>query len=144
MSATNHEYYPDDWIRAILKRTRTIAVLGASARPDRPSHGVTRFLIDAGYEVFPVNPGLAGSELLGRPIVARLADISVPVDMIDIFRNRREMPQIAGEILALDPLPRTVWMQLGIRDDRSAAKLDAAGIDVVMNRCTAIEHVRLC
>lgn len=139
----NHDEYEDTDIAAILKRVRTVAVLGASANPARPSHGVTRFLIGKGYEVYPVNPGLAGNDLLGRPVYARLAEVPVPIDMVDIFRNVRAVPGIAEEVLRLEPLPQVVWMQLAIRDDEAAARLEAAGITVVMNRCPAIEYPRL-
>lgn len=139
----NHDFYPDDYIASILGSVRTIALVGASANASRPSHGVMAFLLRAGYSVIPVNPGLAGSELLGQPVVARLADITTPIDMVDVFRAADALPALVDEVLALQPLPSVIWTQLGVRDDEAAARAEAAGIKVVMNRCPAIEWPRL-
>ena len=98
-----------------------------------------RFLISRGYDVTPVNPGQAGGEILGRTVTAALSELSSPVDMIDVFRASDAIPAIADEILALPWKPKLVWLQLGIRNDEAAAKLEAAGISVIMNRCPAIE-----
>ena len=139
----NHDRYDDDYIAGILNSVRTIAVVGASANPSRPSYGVMRFLMGAGYEVHPVNPGHAGGEILGRAVAASLAEVPVPIDMVDVFRASDAVPGVAEQVLAMERLPKVVWMQLGVRHDGAAAKLEAAGIEVVMNRCPAIELPRL-
>ncbi|MCX5514628.1 CoA-binding protein [Kaistia algarum] len=139
----DHDHYDDAYLREILAGTRTIAMVGASANASRPSHGVLGYLIRAGYETYPVHPGLAGQSLLGRLVYARLADVPVPIDMVDVFRNSDAIAALADEVLALPTLPKVVWLQLGIRNDEAAAKLEAAGIQVVMNRCPAIERPRL-
>lgn len=139
----NHDSYSDDYLAGILAMVRTIAVVGASPNPMRPSYGVSRFLIGRGYSVTPVNPGQGGKEILGRETAARLADIREPIDMVDIFRASEAIPGVVEEVLAMNPLPKVVWMQLGIRDDAAAAKVEAVGIKVVMDRCPAIEFPRL-
>lgn len=135
--------YPDSLIRQILEETKTIAIIGASANADRPVHHVMEFLIDQGFEVYPVNPGLAGKELLGRTVYASLTDIPVPVDMVDIFRASDAVPAIVDEALALASHPKVIWMQLGIEHPQAAAEAEAAGLTVIMNRCPKIEHARL-
>ncbi len=135
----NHDNYPQNYTQDWLANIKTIAVVGASPNEARPSFGVMRFLISRGYAITPVNPGQAGGEILGQTVVAALADLSAPVDMIDIFRASDAIPAIADEILALPWKPKLVWLQLGIRNDAAAAKLEAAGITVIMNRCPAIE-----
>lgn len=139
----NHDTYPDDYIRKILSTVRTIAMVGASPNPERPSFGVAQFLAGRGYRVIPVNPGQAGKLMDGRMAVARLADIEEAIDMVDVFRASEHIPGVVDEVLALDPVPRMIWMQLGVRDDAAAARAEAAGIQVVMNRCPAIEINRL-
>ncbi|MCX8567960.1 MULTISPECIES: CoA-binding protein [Hyphomicrobiales] len=139
----NHDAYDDAYVAEILNTVRTIAVVGASANDVRPSYFVTKYLIDKGYEVFPVNPGHAGREILGRMTYASLADIPVAIDMVDIFRAASAVPAIIDEVLNLDPLPKVVWMQLTVRNDEAAARAEAAGIKVVMNRCPKIEYARL-
>ncbi|KFB10425.1 CoA-binding protein [Nitratireductor basaltis] len=139
----NHDNYSDSYIGSILRSVRSIAVVGASPKDVRPSFFVTKYMIDKGYTVFPVNPGHAGGEIAGAPTFASLADIPEPIDMIDIFRASSAVPGIAEEVLALDPLPKVVWMQLSVRDDASAARLEEAGIQVVMDRCPKIEYARL-
>lgn len=139
----DHESYSNAYIAGILTSVRTIAVVGASANDVRPSFFVTKYLVDKGYEVFPVNPGHAGREIVGRPVFARLADIPVPVDMVDIFRPSSAVAGVVDEVLELEPLPKVVWMQLTVRDDEAAARAEAAGIKVVMNRCPKIEYARL-
>lgn len=139
----NHDTYDDAYIAGILNSVRTIAVVGASVNDVRPSFFVTKYLIAKGYEVYPVNPGHAGKEILGRMTYASLADIPVAVDMVDVFRASSAVPAIVDEVLKLDPLPKVVWMQLTVRHDEAAARAEAAGIKVVMNRCPKIEYARL-
>lgn len=139
----NHDSYDNDYISAILNTVKTIAIVGASANDVRPSFFVAKYLIDKGFTVFPVNPGHAGKELLGRMTYASLADIPEPIDMVDIFRASSAVPAIADEVMLLSPLPKVVWMQLTVRHDETAARLEAAGIKVVMNRCPKIEYGRL-
>jgi uncharacterized protein len=138
-----HDSYPDAYVRDIMKSVRTIGLVGASNNPARPSWIVTKYLIERGYDVIPVNPGLAGQEILGRPVYGRLADIPRPVDMVEIFRNSQAAGPITDEALALDPLPKVIWMQLSVRNDAAAEKAEARGVKVVMNRCPKIEYGRL-
>jgi hypothetical protein len=133
----------DDLIREILSRVRTIAVLGFSANPLRPSHGVARYLVTKGYRVIPVNPGLAGQEFLGEKAHGSLAEIREPIDMVDIFRRSEEVAGVTDQALALSPRPFALWTQLGVRDDDAAERARAAGIRVVQDRCPAIEIPRL-
>jgi len=135
--------YSDAFIRGVLEGVRTVAVVGASLKDVRPSYFVVRYLIDKGYEVYPVNPGQAGKQILGGEVYASLADIPVAIDMVDIFRGSEAAAGIVDEALALDPRPKVIWMQLGVRNDEAAAKAEAAGITVVMNRCPKIEYGRL-
>jgi uncharacterized protein len=139
----NHDTYDDSYIAGILGSVRTIAVVGASANDVRPSFFVTKYLIDKGYEIFPINPGHAGNEILGRMTYGSLADVPVPIDMVDVFRASAALPGIVEEVLALSPLPKVLWTQLTVRDDQAAARAEAAGIAVVMNRCPKIEYARL-
>jgi predicted CoA-binding protein len=130
----------DDEIRDILTSVKTIALVGWSPKPDRPSHGVAAFLKRRGYRVIPVNPGQAGQMALGETVVATLAEAG-PVDMVDIFRRSEEAGAVADEAVALGA--RVVWMQLGVVDEAAAARARAAGVKVVMDRCPAIEIPRL-
>jgi predicted CoA-binding protein len=130
----------DAAIRAVLTQTRRIAVVGASANPQRASHGVTGLLIARGYDVTPVNPGLAGQSLLGRPVAARLDD-ATPLDMVDVFRAAAEVPPVIDDAIRLGA--RTVWLQLGIIHEAAAARARATGLVVVMDRCPALEFRRL-
>jgi len=130
----------DAEIRRILLETRRIAVVGASDRPDRPSNGVARFLIDRGYEVTPVNPALDGRTLHGRAAVGTLAR-AAPLDMVDVFRRAAAAGAVVDEAIRLGA--RTVWMQLGVIDHAAAARARAAGLAVVMDRCPVIEWRRL-
>ena len=142
-NAMNHDRYDNGYIADILKTTKTIALLGASPNPDRPSHGVMRFLLSKGYEVIPVNPGQAGKEILGQKVYAKLADIPRPVDMVDVFRAAEYLDGIVDEAAALPQKPKVIWGQLSVRDDKAAAKAEASGMKVVMNRCPAIEYPQL-
>jgi uncharacterized protein len=130
-------------IREILTTVRTIAVVGWSPKPDRPSHGVARFLAEKGYRVIPVNPGQAGQAALGTTVRASLADIDEPVDMVDIFRRSEEAGAVVDEALATFPNLQAVWMQLGVEDQAAAGRAVAKGVMAVMNRCPAIEIPRL-
>ena len=133
--------YSDAQLRSILERVRTIAMVGASPNWNRPSYFVMKYLQNKGYRVIPVNPGIAGETLLGETAYASLRDIPEPVDMVDVFRAARETPAIVEDAIAIGA--KVVWMQLGIKNDEAAAKAEAAGIEVVMNRCPKIEFGRL-
>ena len=131
----------DDDIRRLLAETRTIALVGASDRPGRPSWGVMRVLIDHGYDVVPVNPQLAGESIHGQQVVAALSDVEEPIDMVDIFRR----PIAAGEAVdkAIEAGAKSVWLQIGVVNEEAAARAEAAGLEVVMDRCPAIDIPRL-
>jgi uncharacterized protein len=139
----NHDSYDDAYIRGILNTTKTIAMVGVSANVSRPSYFAFKYLLERGYRMIPVNPGLAGRELLGQKACARLLDIPDPVDMVDIFRAAPYALGIVEEALKMQPRPRVIWMQLGIRNEEAAALAEANGLKVVMNRCPKIEYGRL-
>jgi uncharacterized protein len=139
----NHDSYPDSYIRGILNTVKTIAMVGASEKENRPSYFAFKYLLERGYTMIPVNPGHDGHIMLGQRIYARLADIPVPVDMVDIFRASQYALGIVQEVLTLKPRPHVIWMQLSIRNDQAAALAEAEGLKVVMNRCPKIEYGRL-
>lgn len=139
----NHDRYPDSYIRGILNTVKTIAMVGFSPNTSRPSYFVFKYLLDRGYRMIPINPGHAGKEVHGQKIYAALADVPEPIDMVDIFRGSQYALPIVEEALALDPKPRLIWMQLTVRSDEAAARAEAAGLKVVMNRCPKIEYGRL-
>jgi uncharacterized protein len=139
----NHDSYSDDYIRGILNTVKTIAMVGASEKENRPSYFAFKYLLERGYRMIPINPGHAGAEMLGQRIYARLADVPEPIDMVDIFRAAKYALPIVEEALALKPRPQVIWMQLGIRNDEAAALAEANGLKVVMNRCPKIEYGRL-
>ena len=139
----NHDSYDDSYIRAILNTVKTIAMVGVSANTSRPSYFAFKYLLERGYRMIPVNPGLAGQELLGQKVYAKLADIPEPVDMVDIFRAQQYALPIVQEAIALAPRPQVIWMQLGIRNDEAATLAEENGLKVVMNRCPKIEYGRL-
>lgn len=138
-----HDHYEAYEIRDVLTSVKTIAVVGASANPSRPSYGVMLFLIGKGYTVIPVNPGHAGQEIHGQKVYATLADIDVPIDMVDVFRAADQLPNVVDEILALPNPPKVIWGQLTVRHDGAAEKAEAKGIKVIMDRCPAIEYPRV-
>ena len=138
-----HDSYSSDDIRGILTSVKTVALVGASSNTVRPSYFMMKYLLDKGYEVIPVNPGLAGQELLGQMVYASLKDIPKPIDMVDIFRSSEAAGPITDEALSLLPLPKVIWMQLSVRNDAAAAKAEAAGLQVVMNRCPKMEYGKL-
>jgi predicted CoA-binding protein len=141
----DHDSYPDAYLRGILKDTKTIAMVGASAKWNRPSYFAMKYLQEKGYRVIPVNPGQAGGEILGEKVYASLAEIPEKIDMVDIFRNSEAAGPATEEAIALkdDKGIEVVWMQLGVRNDEAAAKAEEAGLKTVMNRCPKIEYGRL-
>jgi len=139
----NHDSYDPNLIRAVLQNTKRIAMVGASPNPARPSNGVLRFLLSKGYDVVPINPGHAGKAIHGQTVVASLADIEEPVDMVDVFRAADTLSALVDEVLALRNRPKVIWGQLTVRNDEAAKKAEDAGITVIMDRCPAIEYPRL-
>jgi predicted CoA-binding protein len=139
----NHDSYPDAYIRAILGATKTIAMVGASANEARPSFFVLKYLAARGYSILPINPGLAGGTIAGIAVYGALADVPCPIDMVDIFRNSAAAGAVVDTALTLSPRPPVIWMQLGVRNDAAAARAEAVGVKVVMNRCPKIEFGRL-
>jgi hypothetical protein len=141
----DHDRYDDAYIAGILNDVRVFAFVGASANTSRPSYFAMKYLLGKDYTVIPVNPGLAGQQLLGQTVYAELSDLPAPVDAIDIFRNAEAALEVTREAIQLkDKLGlKVVWMQLGVRNDAAAAEAEAAGLKVVMNRCPKIEYGRL-
>ena len=137
--------YEDDYIRGILREVRTIAMAGASANWVRPSSFAMKYLQGKGYKVIPLNPGQAGSQILGETCYASIADIPGPVDMVDIFRNSKAAGDVIDEALPMveEKQIKIIWMQLGIRNDPAAKRAEAAGLNVIMDRCPKIEYGRL-
>jgi len=131
----------DAEIKDILTSVKSIALVGASKKPERPSYRVMKFLISRGYELYPVNPGLAGTELLGRKVYARLSDIPAKIDMVDIFRKSDAVGPVVDEAVAQGA--GVIWMQLGVINQTAADKAQDAGLKVVMDHCPAIEIPRL-
>jgi len=138
-----HDTYPDSVIRSILKSCKRIALVGASDNEARPSTFVFKYLTERGYDVIPVNPGRVGRSLLGKPFIASLSAIEGAVDMVEVFRNSEAAMGVTEEALRLSPLPKVLWMQLGVRNDAAASLAEAQGITVIMNRCPKIEYGRL-
>jgi uncharacterized protein len=137
----DHDGYSDAYLREILTKVRTIAIVGASPRRERPSHGVMAYLQRHGYRTIPVNPNAAGDTILGETCHASLADIPEPIDMVDVFRRSEAAGAAVDAAIAAGA--KVVWMQLGVRDDEAAVRAEASGLEVVMNRCPAIEIPRL-
>jgi len=139
----NHDDYDDAYLRDVLGGAGVIAVVGLSANPARASHSVFLNMKQRGFNVVGVNPGLAGSEIAGAPVYARLADAPGPIAIVDVFRNSAEAASAVDEALALPALPRAIWLQLGVRNDAAAQRAEAKGVKVVMDRCIKIEIGRL-
>jgi predicted CoA-binding protein len=139
----NHDSYSTDYIRDILREVKTVALVGASNNDVRPSYFVLKYLQDKSYDVTPVNPLLAGQEIVGRKVYATLKDVPYPIDMVDIFRNSQAAGDITDEALSLEPLPKVIWMQLSVRNDAAAERAEARGVKVVMNRCVKMEYGKL-
>jgi uncharacterized protein len=136
-----HDSYADDYIRDILRDTQTIAMVGASTNWKRPSYFVMKYMQSKGFRVIPVNPGSAGEDLLGETVVASLSEISVPVDMVDIFRNSEAAGAITDEAVTIGA--KIVWMQFTVRNDAAAKRAEDAGLRVIMDRCPKVEYSRL-
>jgi predicted CoA-binding protein len=137
----NHDSYSDAYIADILLHARTIAMVGASGKAERPSAFAMKYLLAKGFHVVPVNPGQAGDTMQGQRVYASLAEIPEPVDIVDIFRASEAALGVAREAIAIGA--KVVWLQLGVRNDEAAREAEAAGLKVVMNRCPKIEYARL-
>ncbi len=137
----NHDSYSDDYLRDILKDVHTIAMVGASPYWNRPSYFAMKYLQEKGYRVIPVNPQAAGEEILGERVYRDLSEVPEKIDMVDLFRRSDAAGPLVDQAIAKDA--KVVWMQLGVRNDEAAAKAEAAGLKVVMNRCPKIEYSRL-
>jgi len=137
----NHDRYDDQYLRRILRETKTIAMVGLSANWNRPSFFAAKYLLDRGYRVIPVNPAAKGQEILGQTVHASLDELPVKADMVDIFRNAEAAGPITEE--AVKHGAKVVWMQLGVVNEAAAKRAEDAGLKVVMNRCPKIEHSRL-
>ncbi len=137
--------YPDELIKSILRSVKTIAMVGASANEMRPSYFAMKYLLDKGFKIIPVNPGLAGKEILGQKVYGSISDVPPPVDMVDIFRKSEAAVPITDEAIAnKDRLGlKVVWMQLGVVNEEAAKRAEAAGLTVIMDRCPKIEYGRL-
>lgn len=135
--------YSDDLLRTVLTSNRTVAAIGASLDHRRPVYGVMSYLIAQGYDVVPVNPRYAGDKILGLRVFAGLADVPTQIGIVDVFRRRSALGAVVDAAIAVEPRPHVIWMQLDLRDDAAAAKADAAGMTVIMDRCILIEHKRL-
>jgi len=137
----DHDRYDDAYIREILRETKVIAMVGASSNWNRPSYFAMKYLQRKGFRVIPVNPREAGNKILGETVYAALVDIPEPIDMVDVFRNSEAAGAVADDAIAVGA--KTLWMQLGVRNDEAATRAEAAGLKVVMNRCPKIEFGRL-
>jgi predicted CoA-binding protein len=138
----SHDSYSDDALREVLRGVKTIAMVGASPNWNRPSFFVMKYLQSKGFRVIPVNPRAAGEQILGETVYPDLKSVPEKIDMVDIFRNSADAGPITDEAIAIGAM--VVWMQIGVRNDDAAARAEAAGLTVVMNRCPKIEYSRLC
>ena len=141
MNATFPDRYDDQYLRRILRETKTIAMVGLSANWNRPSYFAAKYLLDRGYKVMPVNPAAKGQEILGQKVYGSLEELPVRADMVDIFRNSEAAGPITDE--AIKHGAKVVWMQIGVVNEAAAKRAEDAGLKVVMNRCPKIEHSRL-
>ena len=141
MNATFLDRYDDQYLRRILRETKTIAMVGLSANWNRPSYFAAKYLLDRGYKVMPVNPAAKGQEILGQKVHGSLDELPVKADMVDIFRNSEAAGPITDE--AIRHGAKVVWMQIGVVNEAAAKRAEDAGLKVVMNRCPKIEHSRL-
>jgi len=141
MKPLEHKRYTPEFLKDILSDTKTIALIGASANAARDSHEVMEYMQRRGYRVIPVNPGIAGKELLGEKVYATLADIPDKIDMVEVFRNSEAAGPVCDEAIAIGA--KYIWMQLGVTNEEGAARAEAAGLKVVMNRCPKIEIPQL-
>jgi predicted CoA-binding protein len=139
--AVDHDHYSDSYLRDILRQVKAIAMVGASPNWNRPSYFAMKYLQEHGFRVIPVNPTAAGTEILGEKVYGDLNELPLKPDMVDIFRNSEAAGPITDQAIAIGA--RVVWMQLGVRNDEAAKRAEAAGLQVVMNRCPKIEHARL-
>jgi uncharacterized protein len=130
-------------VKPALEATKRIAVIGVSASPEKPAHYVPEYMLENGYEIVPVNASLAGQDLLGQTVCSSLSEIEGAVDMVDMFRRSEHLDGHLEDILALNPRPKFVWLQLGIRNDEFAAQLEAVGIEVIQDRCLMADHHNL-
>lgn len=137
----NHDNYDDKYILDVLKDAKTVAMVGASANWNRPSFFAMKYMQQKGFRVIPVNPGIAGKEILGETVAASLDEIQEPIDMVDIFRNSEAAGGVTDD--AIKAGAKIVWMQLGVRNDEAAKRAEDAGLRVVMDRCPKIEYARL-
>ena len=137
----DHDSYSDQYLRSVLSEAKTIAMVGASPHWNRPSYFAMKYLQGKGFRVIPVNPRAAGETILGEKVYASLAEIPVKVDMVDVFRNSEAAGPLADEAIRIGA--KILWMQLGVRNDEAARRAEAAGLEVVMNRCPKIEYGRL-
>ena len=135
--------YSDAQFRAIFDQVKTIACVGVSTNPVRPSYFVARYLGLKGFRVIPVNPVYEGQRLFGETIRASLSDVDTPIDMVDVFRRSEFVPEIVDEALGLSPRPKVIWMQIGVMHDAAATKAEAEGLTVIQDRCPKIEYQRL-
>lgn len=130
-------------LKALFSATKTIAIVGMSTRTDRPSHMVAAYMQRAGFRIVPVNPAYVGQEILGETFVATLADAPVSIDIVDCFRRSEDMVEVAAAVALMRPLPKVLWMQLGVENEDAAAIARSAGIEVIQNRCVEIEFMAL-
>lgn len=133
----------DTRLREILQTSPTIAVVGLHNEPEKAAFYVPEYLVEEGYRVIGVNPRFVGEEILGERVRAQLRDIKEPVDLVDVFRRGEQVASHVDDILAMSPHPKVVWMQLGVKNDEAARRLEAEGIEVIQNRCTMADHQRL-
>jgi predicted CoA-binding protein len=140
--SVDHNAYRPDYLREILTSAKSIAVVGASSEPWRPSFGIMRYLQRAGYRIVPVNPFLMGQAVHGEVFRASLRDIGEPIDLVNVFRRPEAVGEVVDDAIAVSA--PAIWLQLGIRNDDACSRAEAAGIAVVMNRCISVEHARLC